>query len=233
MKRYIAKNRRSRKFFAYVLLITTAASILFIYTELRLRPVASELALARARSVAITVMGESVYEVIDADGITYDDIIHFEKDNNGRISALTTNIVKLNILKSKISLEIQKRLNNIQSPELVIPLGSILNGEFFSGKGPGIRIKLLPAGSAAAEITNVFTEAGINQTRHQIMLRVSLSVSVILPTSTVSTDVVSSVCIAETVIVGEVPESFTQVITSDSTIPGLINDYNAEDKLNK
>ena len=223
----VKKRKRIRRFAAYILIVAAALSLLFFYYEKRLQPITKTLALSGARSVAVNVSNDTVISVIDREGITYDDIITLEKDEGGRISALKTDIVKINTLKSKITSEIQRTLEESDFPDIRIPIGSIIDGELLSGKGPALKISVLPAGTVSADIENVFSEAGINQTLHRIMLKVCLSVTVILPTERASADVVTSVCIAETVIVGEVPEAFTQVITSDEDIPGILNDFGA------
>ena len=205
----------------------SAFSLLFFYYEKRLQPITKTLAVSRARSVAVNVSNDTVISVIEREGITYDDMITLEKDDTGRISALKTDIVKINTLKSKIASEIQRRLEESEFPDVDIPIGSIIDGELLSGKGPILKISVLPAGTVSADIENVFSEAGINQTLHRIMLKVCLSVTVILPTERASADVVTSVCIAETVIVGEVPEAFTRVITPGDDISGILNDYGA------
>ncbi|MBE6550639.1 MAG: sporulation protein YunB [Ruminococcaceae bacterium] len=225
---YIGKRKKAlRRFAAYVLIVAAAVSLLFFYYEKRLQPITKTLALSRARSVAVNVSNETVLSVIEREGITYEDMITLEKDGAGRISALKTDIVKINTLKSKIASEIQSTLEKSDFPDIKIPIGSIIDGELLSGKGPVLKVSVLPAGTVSADIENVFSEAGINQTLHRIMLKICLSITVILPTERASADVVTSVCIAETVIVGEVPEAFTQVITPDEDIPGIINDFGA------
>ncbi len=221
-------RRRRAKLAAALSAVFAAVFFAALYAEYRLKPIARTLGLSAAQSVAVKISHDTVYDVIEREKINYDDMVSFEKDAGGRISALKTDVVRLNMIKSEIISQIQTKLDGGEYPDIKIPLGSIIDGEFFSGKGPEISVGILPSNSVSAEIENVFTEAGINQTRHQVMVRVCISMTVILPADSVSTDVNMSVCIAETVIVGDVPGSFTQVITGDGKIPGLISDYGAD-----
>jgi sporulation protein YunB len=196
-------NRRRIKI-RYRILIYFAVIILFaaglmLYSEIRMRPIITSMAEAHARSIASKVVSEAISEEIEANNISYDDLISFEKDESGKIAALKTDIIMVNRLKSRLSVVILNKIANMDDINLYIPIGNLLNGEFFSGRGPRLEIIVIPVGSVTTNITNVFTSAGINQTRHQIMLEVYVTVSVILPFSMESTDISTSIAIAETV----------------------------------
>lgn len=200
------KTRYKVLIFLFVLIIITV--VVWRYSEAKMRPIISSMAEAHAKSIGSKVVSEAVSEEIEANNISYDDLISFEKDENGKIAALKTDIIMLNRLKSRLSVVILDKLSNMDDINLYIPIGNLINGEFLSGRGPEIEIIVLPVGSVTTNITNVFASAGINQTRHQIMLEVYVAVSVIMPFSVESTDIMMSVAIAETIIVGEVPQMY-------------------------
>ena len=183
-------------------------AVIVKYSESNIRPIIVSMAEAHAKSIASRVVGEAINDEIAADNINYDDLVSFEKDAGGKITALKTNIITVNQFKSKLSVSILNKLSNMNDVNLYIPLGNLINNDFLSGRGPRLEIILLPVGSVTTNITNVFTSAGINQTRHQIMLDVRVTVSIIMPFSVDSTDVSTSVEIAETIIVGDVPNMF-------------------------
>ncbi|MCL2096776.1 MAG: sporulation protein YunB [Oscillospiraceae bacterium] len=203
-KRFKAKYRAL--IFLFVLLLLTA--VLWKYSESRVRPIMASMAEAHARSIGSKVVSEAISEEIEDKNISYDDLISFEKDENGKIAALKTDIIMVNRLKSNLSVVILDKLAVLYDINLYIPVGNLVNGEFFSGRGPRIELIVLPVGSVTTNITNVFTSAGINQTRHQIMLEVYVTVSVIMPFTVESTDIMMSVAIAETIIVGDVPNMY-------------------------
>ena len=91
-----------------------------------------------------------------------------------------------------------------------------------------MEFKVLPVGYVQTEIYNSFQSAGINQTLHQIMLKVTATVSAVIPAYTVTTDVTTNLCIAQTIIVGKVPTAYTDINGEQSDLIGQINDYAAE-----
>jgi len=206
----------SRKFKArYRLMLFLLAAITAVfgvvkYSEIKIRPIIASMAEAHARTIGAQVIGETINEEMEASSITYDDLVSFEKGENGRITALKTNVILVNKLKSQLSIIILNKLSGIEDINLYIPLGNILNGEFLAGRGPEIEIIVIPVGTVTTNISNVFTSAGINQTRHQIIFDVRVTVSVIMPFSVESTDITTSISIAETIIVGDVPNMYME-----------------------
>lgn len=222
---YYRRKKRKRRFAMFIMLFVTAAMLGVVYLEVRLKPVVREMAVARSRTIATRVISEAIHQTISDQNVTYDELVSFEKTEEGMISAVKTNIIKVNQLKSSLSMNILDRLSQIEEDELAIPIGSIVNGDLFSGRGFKIRIKLIPIGSVSTDITNSFTSAGINQTLHKINMEVRAVISLILPTLSTNVDIVNSVCIAETVIVGQVPSAYTEVVGQSEDMIGILNDF--------
>lgn len=146
-----------------------------------------------------------------ADGIIqYDRIVYFEKDLNGRITALKTNISEVNRLKTDILNIINDEILALDTSDIGIPLGSLIFPELLSGKGPAIPVYILSIRNSDAVFASNFSQAGINQTLHQLTMQVSVDVSVLVLAKTETFTVTSEVVVAETVIVGEVPETYLQ-----------------------
>ena len=216
------KNNGKRFKTKYRVLIFFAVIILFAffivrYAETSIRPIIVSMAEAHARSIGAKVVSEAINEEVEANNITYDDLISFEKGDTGQITALKTNILLVNRIKASLSVAVLNKLSNMKDLNLYIPIGNLVNGEFFSGRGPKLEIILIPVGSVTTNITNVFTSAGINQTRHQIMLDVQVSVSIIMPFSVETAHISTSVSIAETIIVGDVPNMYMEAGTDTGT----------------
>ena len=127
-------------------------------------------------------------------------------------------------MQGRIADEILRRLSEISTSELTIPLGTLTGSALLAGRGPCLHVRMQAVGSANAVFRNQFTAAGINQTRHQIFLDVDVYMSILLPGMTTSTKVSNEIVVAETVIVGGVPETYTYF----STLPDDIGQY-AED----
>ena len=134
----------------------------------------------------------------------------FEKDLDGRITALKTNMSEVNRLKTDILNLINDEILALDTSDIGIPLGSLFLPELFSGKGPAIPVRILSIRNSDATFSSKFSQAGINQTLHQLTMIVSADVAVLVLGQTSSFTVNSEVVVAETVIVGDVPSTFLQ-----------------------
>ena len=156
------------------------------------------------------LINDSIDRQIEGGNIQYDRIVYFEKDLDGRITALKTNMSEVNRLKTDILNRINDEILAIDSSSLSIPIGSLVLPELFSGKGFGIPIQILAIRNSDASFHSDFTEAGINQTLQQLTMDISVDVSVLVLGKTESFTVTSQVVVAETVIVGQVPDTYLQ-----------------------
>ena len=153
---------------------------------------------------------DAIARQISEGDIRYDRIVYFEKDLDGRITALKTNMSEVNRLKTDILNIINDEILALDTLDLGIPLGSLILPQFFSGKGPQIPVHILSIRNSDAVFASNFSQAGINQTIHQLTMVVSIDVAMLVLGKTSSFEVTSEVVVAETVIVGEVPQTFLQ-----------------------
>jgi sporulation protein YunB len=136
--------------------------------------------------------------------------VFFEKDLDGRITALKTNMSEVNRLKTDILNIINDEILALDHSDIGIPLGSLFFPEILSGKGPAIPVQILTTRNSEASFFSDFTEAGINQTLQKLYMQVSVDVSILVLGKIDTFTVTSQVVIAETVIVGQVPDMFLQ-----------------------
>lgn len=188
-----------------------AAAIFVIhFMNVQLRPVMAELASAQVRNTVTMVINRVVSEEVTEGHITYDNIIKLETNEAGAVTVLKSDMSAANLLRSDILTALVDEVDQVNKLPLSIPLGSLSGIDLLSGRGFDIPVKVLTTGTAAAEFENVFSDAGINQTRHQIMLNISVPVSILMPGYSTQTAVKAQVCVAETVIVGQVPGTYLQ-----------------------
>ena len=147
---------------------------------------------------------------IETGNIQYDRIVYFEKDLEGRITALKTNMSEVNRLKTAILNIINDEILALDSSNLGIPIGSLILPEFFAGRGFEIPVRILSIRNSDASFASHFTEAGINQTLQQLTMNVSVDVSILVLGRAESFTVTSQVVVAETIIVGQVPDTLLQ-----------------------
>ena len=191
--------------------LLSAGLFLLLFLRLSVAPVVQELAKARVANRASYVINEAIEEQLENGQIDYDNIVFLEKDVNGNITALKTNIAEINRLKTQILSVVDTMLLDLDINEVGLPLGSLILPELFSGTGPKLPVKVMSISSSDADFRNIFAEAGINQTSHQIMMDVYITMTILTPVGAESVEATSAVVVAETVIVGNVPQSYVNV----------------------
>ena len=192
-----------------VLFLLAALLALAIVALTHLYPVLTSLATARVSNTVNGIVTAAVNETIYSGGVDYDQLISFEKDNEGKITAVKSNMAEFNRLQSAIIDEVLEKLSEVTTKELSVPVGTLLGSPFLAGRGPLIRVRMQSVGSSSAHFENAFTSAGINQTKHQIYLVVDVYVSILLPGFSTTTKFSNTYSVAETVIVGSVPDNYT------------------------
>lgn len=167
------------------------------------------LAVTRVTGTVNRLVSQAVNDAVTSGNIQYSDLITFEKDNNGHITALQSNIAEFNRLQAFITQDVLQRLSTVGDIELSVPIGTLLGSVVLAGRGPVFSVKMQTVGSCTARLENRFSDAGINQTTHSILLYVDVSVTILLPGFRTHTKVGNMYSVAETVIVGTVPDTYT------------------------
>lgn len=203
------RNRRKRWKF---LLFTIICLLIWSFFALRSRlwPVILDLAKTQVINTASDLINDAILEQIMEGQIQYDRIVYFEKDLNGRITALKTNMAEVNRLKTETLNLINDEILAQDTEHLGVPLGSLILPEFLSGKGPQLPVRILAIRNSDANFRSYFTEAGINQTLQQLSMDVILDVTILVLGQTETFTVSSQMVVAETIIVGDVPATYLQ-----------------------
>lgn len=192
------------------MVILIASFVMLLIFRSRYQDVIRELAETQVKNTTSDLANDAIAKQI-ADGvIQYDRIVYFEKDLDGRITALKTNMSEVNRLKTDILNIINDEILALDTSDIGIPLGSLVFPELLSGKGPVIPVHILSIRNSDASFTSDFSQAGINQTLHQLTMLVSVDVAVLVLGKTSSFTITSEVVVAETVIVGAVPATYLQ-----------------------
>ena len=172
------------------------------------RPLLRELAETQIKNATSDLTNDALTELLARDSVAYDRIVYFEKDLNGRITAMKTNILEVNRMKTEILEIINQEILDWDTAKLGIPIGSLIFPELFAGKGFCIPVHVLSIRNSDASFESRFQQAGINQTLHRLMMEVNVDASILVLGQTESFSLTSEVVAAETVIVGEVPGTF-------------------------
>lgn len=182
----------------------------FIFVDKQIRPTVEALSEVQARIIGTQAINDGVSEALGG-GVEYSDLIDIMKDEQGNITLMQANTVAINQISANITDIIQKKMGVINKRKLKIPLGNVIGSQVLSSYGPKLTIEITPTGSVLVNFHTEFEEAGINQTIHRIYIQVKTKVQIIAPLSSKPVDIISSVPIAETVIVGRVPQNYINV----------------------
>ena len=208
-----ARFCRLRRKTALLCLLVCIALIVggVLMVERNLTRVVLSLAQAQARAMAVRILNEPASELLSTGAVTYDALMNVVSDTSGQVRLIQANTPEMNRLAAQVSLLAQSKLQDARDQVVRIPLGSALGLTLFAGAGPRIEVRVLPVGSVHAEFLTTFQSAGINQTRHQVSLVLTAQVQLVIPTGAKTVSVNTQVAMAESIIVGEVPETFTDV----------------------
>lgn len=224
MRRYLRRTlSRKDKLLLWLAAAVVAAAVLALAAMSHLKPILTSLATARVANTVTRIVTAAVNETVYAGDVDYDSLVSLEKDVEGRIVAVKSNMAEFNRLQSAILVNVLERMADVDTRELAIPVGTLTGSPLLAGRGPAVTVRMQSVGSPSARFENEFTDAGINQTRHRIMLVVDVSVGILLPGFSTGTRVSSEFSVAETVIVGSVPENYTYFHSED--IKSTAEDY--------
>lgn len=228
------KNEKRRRFakivvFALFLLL----SCVLIY-NLQILPVLFPLAKAKCTTELTDAVNRIVRTRMQSDSDGYADFVRLHFGEDGSVASVETNTPRLAKLSGDVVGDVTDALTH-ERMTVRIPLGSLSGSALLSGKGPDVRVKLAVSQKITCAVRGDFTESGINQTLHRVFLRVTVEVCALLPGAVQTFSVPTDVCVAETVIIGKVPEAYTRIdrFASDVTETEIddISDYGAQGQL--
>ena len=199
-------TRRQKMMIRFLLVMILFAALL-IPSSRYLKQVSGEIALSDAIDIITLSVNDTIHEMMGEGAFDYNYFVNLEKDSEGNITAITSNMARINKLSSELLQDVVDASGG-GTLDIEIPLGNLLGSNILMGRGPDIPVKIIMLTSSYADFRNELVSAGINQTKHQILLEVVVDIDILLPWETLSTEVVSEVLVAETVIVGQVPDTY-------------------------
>ena len=206
MKKYSAQAKRRRLLRRMtLLLLLLAAAVVMI--ERNFKPLVFSLAEARSASMASQVLYGALAEAIQ-DGVTYGDLMNVHMDERGQVALLSANTMAMNRLADRAGQAALRQLGDMSSERVSVPRGAALGLTLLAGSVPGVPVSIVPIGSVATEFATEFEACGINQTRHKVYLQLTASIRIVIPTGAKTTQVSANMLVAESIIVGSVPEGF-------------------------
>ncbi|MBQ8575584.1 MAG: hypothetical protein IJ447_06020 [Clostridia bacterium] len=190
-----------------VVLLLSAVGV-FLFLEFRVKSVRDELSVLEANSVASSALTAGLTEALDDYKLNYSDIVSFTYDADGNIKSLSADIITLNTLGNEIGNKTDDYINKIGTYKISLPVSALLGVQLVSGIGPDLSFFVTMRGLTSTSFENKFEDEGVNQTRHQIFLNVTIKTHVIFGGDVKIVEYNAEVCIAESIIVGVTPNTF-------------------------
>ena len=200
------KGRRIRFGFGLILL---GSAVLSLLLWRRLAPLIREMGSAEAENAVTLAINRVLSEKLISGELDYSNLVHWETDESGAVTAVAANMGRINLLRAEIAGAVLREIMDKNTVELRLPVGNLLGNTLLSGRGPGLPLRILSVESIKADMSSRFTSAGINQTLHQIRVELAVSVRVHVPGGMTIGTVSARIPVAETLLLGRVPESYT------------------------
>jgi sporulation protein YunB len=204
----IGRKRKGRKHAASALILAVLAAIV-IAAAARLTSIMKEAAAAQAQNTVTAAVNSAIAKRMARGDMNYNELVTLDKDNNGKVSAIVTNVYSVNAIKAELAEEIVQSVTGEGAARISIPFGNLFGSAVMSGLGPEIPIKIVSVNAAGIDFKNHFSAAGINQTRHEITIVIDVRIKALVPGGTINTETSTRFIVAETIIVGSVPDSYT------------------------
>ena len=200
------KNIDNRRKIIKIIMILSIAIITAKFSLDAVIPIFDTLCEDRAKSIATLISNEQATEVMKQH--TYDELYSIEKDNNGNITMIKSNIIPINEIISDVAIKIQEEINKRGRENIEIALGSFTGFKLLAGRGPWIKIVISSIGNVETNLKSEFSSQGINQTLHRVYLEVKCEVSILTPFKDLKQNIVNQVLLMENVIVGNIPNTY-------------------------
>lgn len=194
-----------RKFIAAALIFALLFG--FITVDRTLRPIVEKVAAQQVHLAVVRLINEAVYDQL-GNGVVYQQLINVTTDENGRVTLMQPDTVKITRLVTSVARDLEEKISNLSRSDIRVPLGLLSGSLLLADKGPNLVVALLPLGSVSVNIHDEFSAAGINQTKHTIMLDIVVDIGILLPFQTTFAQITDTLPIVESVIVGPIPDTY-------------------------
>ena len=172
-----------------------------------LKNISCQIAVSDASDIVTQQINNAVAQIMAEGNYVGDYFVTFEKTDSGEVTAISSNMAKINALSAEILDRVVGATEN-HTLTVKIPAGNLTGVSLLMGRGPDVPVQIIVLTSSRVEFNNSIVTAGINQTKHQINLEVIVDIDILIPWESQNAQVVTEVMIADTIIVGKVPDTY-------------------------
>ncbi len=207
--KYYRKKRRRKTIAAIVLSLSVLIIGIAIYFQRNVTKVLISISEATMRALTTVAINDAVYYTL-SDGVRYEDLVTVARDEQGAVTTVSANALKINKIARDAASISQSNLKNLSLNGIPVPLGALTGIEALAGFGPRIHIRIIPVSSVTCAFSSDFESVGINQTKHSVYLNVIADISIVMPSKTEKFAVTTDILVCECVIVGAIPDTYLQ-----------------------
>ncbi len=211
------------KFIALALIVLG----LTVVVDLSLRPIVETVNAYECHAAVSGIINDAINAELMREDINYSKLVNLTTNAEGEVVSIESNVININLIKNNIAQRIERELERMEAVSIEIPIGTLTGIQMLHGRGFSVGMTVRPLGYAETTIISEFTEAGINQTRHRILVEIDADVDAVIPGFSTNVSIKTSIVAAETVIMGRVPDAYTHVLSSEEGLAGTLEDYKA------
>ena len=227
------RRRKKRMKWAAVAILLLLIAVCLGLLTLRFRRIFMEYAINICEDSAIKEVGVLMEDEVFSHPEEFSNLVVLERDSDNRITALRTDVIAVGKIKARLVSGLFDRLDYLEETQIEVPLGTVFAPNLFTGMGPKVKVGLAGLTQMEAEFVSAFTSAGINQTRHRILIEVHAGFRILTPFGGEDREIVSTYPVTDTVIVGTVPERYAYIGSADGDLLGEIRDYDTDSDISR
>ena len=227
------RRRKKRMKWAAVAILLLLIAVCLGLLTLRFQRIFMEYAINICEDSAIKEVGVLMEDEVFSHPEEFSNLVVLERDSDNRITALRTDVIAVGKIKARLVSGLFDRLDYLEETQIEVPLGTVFAPNLFTGMGPKVKVGLAGLTQMEAEFVSAFTSAGINQTRHRILIEVHAGFRILTPFGGEDREIVSTYPVTDTVIVGTVPERYAYIGSADGDLLGEIRDYDMDSDISR
>lgn len=203
MPKYLKTSKKLK----LIICLLSAIAVIYMHFIFNVNPILIRVSNSKVKSFTTVAINTAAQDVMNSN-MAYENLIDIQKDENGKIIFIKTNTILINDIARQTISTAQSKINQLGQKRVEVPIGSLSGITIFSGLGPNIKIKVMLVGVVNMTYRTIFEKAGINQTRHKIIMNMDCKVNIVIPGKKNTISVKSEVLLVESIIIGEVPQIY-------------------------
>ncbi len=226
---YKFKWRIKRKIIIFKPKIVLSISLVFlvilscVFTNSIITSV-SQLSVTALEGELFECINSSVVEFLESENVDFESLYKINKADNGSTESIFVNAAKVNEIKSSVAKAVISAVEDMDTA-IEVPLGSLFGGVLLNGRGYKLKVKMLSVSSVQNEIVNKIEDSGVNQTHLSSYVTFTASIDAKIGNQTIRASCSDEILLCESVIIGKVPNTFTNINVIDEKTSQWLEKY--------